>query len=475
MDLRDKGDIGARIVRLDGRAHPRAAGPDDEHVVLRFHCIGRYRIAQVSRRVTIAACFTRTSCSVAMVPRRKGVLRIDRHRLGPRVYVLGTRVHEWHLGALLLLGLALGGLFDRVDDNFVTVAGICAGVWLVAKDWRDLFPAHRDSAAWRLGLHVRVHPLKAVRRADPLPKVAAVTAGLAGLVNLASAVTPNIAWRNHLLLYVEPFETLKLTHAAAIPASMLLLVTSPYLWGRRKGLDLEAAAGSAGAAGVLWLGRHSFCVRHDPDTLRQALRRVPVLAASSLLLCALAVAIAAPDSAGLVTIVRATGDALLWQVGPLDFHDELGHLDEAIGVAGLITLTWCAYLLFRPLAAPRVLPGVELRRAARELVRRHGDDTLAYFKLRRDQHYLFSPDRRAFLGYRVEAGVLLVSGDPVGPGRALPSLLRELSRFAETRGLRIAALGVGERLLPLWRQLGLRSLYLGDEAVVDTRAFSLEG
>src|SRR6478735_9032227 len=495
MDLRDKGDIGARIVRLDGRAHPRAAGPDDEHVVLRFHCIGRYRIAQVSRRVTIAACFTRTSCSVAMVPRRKGVLRIDRHRLGPRVYVLGTRVHEWHLGAALLLGLAFGGLLDRVDDNFVTVAGICAGIWLVAKDWRDLFPAHRDSAAWRLGLHVRVHPLRAVRRADPLPKVAAVTAGLAGLVNLASAVTPNIAWRNHLLLHVEPFETLKLSHAAAIPASMLLLVTSPYLWGRRqgalrlalvlllgltvldllKGLDLEAAAGSAGAAGVLWLGRRSFCVRYDPDTLRQALRRVPFLAASSLLLCALAVGIAAPESAGLVTILRATGDALLWQVGPLDFHDELGHLDEAIGVAGLLALAWCAYLLFRPLAVPRVLPGVELRRAARELVRRHGTDTLAYFKLRRDQHYLFSPDRRAFLGYRVEAGVLLVSGDPVGSGEAIPSLLRELSLFAETRGLRIAALGAGESMRPLWEQLGLRSMYLGDEAVVETGSFSLEG
>lgn len=108
-------------------------------------------------------------------------------------------------------------------------------------------------------------------------------------MNLASAVTPNIAWRNHLPLHAEPFETLKLSHAAAIPASMLLLVTSPYLWRRRqgalrlalvlllgltvldllKGLDLEAAAGSAGAAGVLWLGRHSFCVRHAPDTLRQ--------------------------------------------------------------------------------------------------------------------------------------------------------------------------------------------------------------
>jgi lysyl-tRNA synthetase class 2 len=404
-------------------------------------------------------------------------------------------VHEWHLGVALLLGLAVGGLFDRVDDNFATAVAIAAGLWLVAKDWRDLFPAQRDSAAWRLGLHVRAHPLRAVHRADPLPQVAALTAGLAGLVNLASAATPNLAWRNHLLLQVEPFEALKLSHAAAIPASMLLLVTAPYLWRRRqgalrlalalllgltaldllKGLDVEAAAGSVGAAVVLWLGRHSFCVRHDPDTLRAALRRVPLLAAASLLLCGLAMWIAAPESAGFGTILRATGDALLWQVGPLDFHRELGHLDEAIGFAGLLTLVWCAYVLFRPLAVPRVLPGIEVRRAARDVVRRHGSDTLAYFKLRRDQHYLFSPDRQAFLGYRVEAGVLLVSGDPVGPEAAIPSLLRELSLFAETRGLRLAALGAGELVRPLWEQLGLRSMYLGDEAVVETGSFSLEG
>ena len=155
------------------------------------------------------------------------MLRIERHSLGPRVYVLGARIHEWHLGAGLLLGLAMGALFHRVGDGFGTGVAALAGVWLVLKDWHDLLPAHRDTTAWRLGLHVRFHPLRAVRRADPLPKLAALAAGLAGLVNLASAVTPNIAWRNHLLLHVEPFETLKLTHAAAVPASLLLLVTAP--------------------------------------------------------------------------------------------------------------------------------------------------------------------------------------------------------------------------------------------------------
>jgi lysyl-tRNA synthetase class 2 len=108
-------------------------------------------------------------------------------------------------------------------------------------------------------------------------------------------------------------------------------------------------------------------------------------------------------------------------------------------------------------------------------VRRHGSDTLAYFKLRRDKHYLFSSDRSAFVGYRIENRVLLVSGDPVGADAAMPALMRELSDFAERRALTVAALGVSERLRPLFAQLGLRSIYIGDEAIVDTGAFSLEG
>ena len=408
---------------------------------------------------------------------------------------MGARVHEWHVGVALLAALGALAAFDDLDRNLASTAAVLIGLWLVAKDWHDLVPSRRDTASWRLGVHIRAAPLARVHRAAPLPKLAAILAVLAGLVNLASAVTPGISARDHLLLQVAPFAALKLSHAAAVPASLLLFVTAPYLWRRRqgalrlalvlllglgvldlmKGLDVEEATSSFAVAGLLWLGRSSFCVQPDPVSLRAALRRVPVVAAASSLLCLLAVWLAAPESASLWAIVRETFDALLWQPGPITFRSELDLLDEAVGVAGILTLIGCAYLVFRPLAAPRAFPTGETRRAARDLVRRHGGDTLAYFKLRRDQHYLFSSDRRAFLGYRVEAGVLLVSGDPVGPDEALPELLRELGSFAEVRGLRIAALGVGERLRPLWGQLGLRSLYLGDEAIVDTASFSLEG
>ncbi len=114
------------------------------------------------------------------------------------------------------------------------------------------------------------------------------------------------------------------------------------------------------------------------------------------------------------------------------------------------------------------------RRAA-ALVRLHGQDTLSFFKLRPDKHYFFNSARTAFVGYRVEAGTLLLSGDPVGPPEALGDLLIEVRRFANSRGLKLAALGASEQLLPLFAEIGLRALYLGDEAVVDTNAFSLEG
>ena len=77
------------------------------------------------------------------------MLRIDRHRLGPRVYLLGARVHEWHLGAALLFVLAVGAAFDRVDPGLATAGAVLIGLWLVAKDWRDLVPSRRDTADWR--------------------------------------------------------------------------------------------------------------------------------------------------------------------------------------------------------------------------------------------------------------------------------------------------------------------------------------
>ena len=421
------------------------------------------------------------------------MITLERHQLGPRVRVLGRRVHEWQLGvAVAVLGSTLR-LTNVVDDAGAVLLGLAA-CWLVVKDWHDLFPSRRDTAAWRPLLHRRAAALRDVRRGDQLPGLAAAAAAITGIVNVCSALTPNVAWRGHLLLQVEPVTALPVFHALALPASAALIVTSFYLARRRrralhaalsflvllgffdllKGLDLEEALLSWLVAGLLWWGRDAFCVRHDPIRPRGAVWRVPAIAAGAYALTALAAFSAAPH-AGLEKIAREAGDLLLLGNGPVRFGDDLRWVPLAAGLLGVCALAAIAYVVFRPLAAPRSLPDADLRRAATALVRRHGSDTLSFFKLRRDARYLFSPDRRAFVGYRIENGVLLVSGDPVGPDDALPGLAREVCRFVEMHGLELGVLGASERMLVLWREAGLRTLYLGDEAIVDAHAFSLEG
>jgi len=115
------------------------------------------------------------------------------------------------------------------------------------------------------------------------------------------------------------------------------------------------------------------------------------------------------------------------------------------------------------------------RALAREVVAAWGADTLAPFALRADKSYFLSQDDRAFLAYRVVGGVAIVSGDPVGPADELGPLFDRFIGFARERGWRLAILGASESCLGLYRDRGLHALYHGDEAVLETESFSLEG
>src|SRR2546430_14128826 len=110
----------------------------------------------MSSPTTCTSCFASTSRNLSdeaqppFVLRRYSadrgsVLRIDRHRLGPRVYVLGARVHEWHLGAVLLLGLAAGAAFHHVGDGAGTGVARPARLRLPLQDRPHPPPPPRDT------------------------------------------------------------------------------------------------------------------------------------------------------------------------------------------------------------------------------------------------------------------------------------------------------------------------------------------
>jgi lysyl-tRNA synthetase, class II len=410
------------------------------------------------------------------------------------VFVLGVRVHEWHLGlafaAAYLAAVVLGPLHVRYSATLVLPA---AGLWLVAKDWRDIFRSSRDTASWQLGFHRPMPPLRPVGRFDSLPAVTAALALLAAVANASTAVFDGVL-RDDLLFQLRPLSSVPVFQTLAVPAAAGLALTSLYLYRRRRAawavavatfvaagvVELERrsygdALASFAAAGVLCWGRSAFPVRTERARLRAVTWRLPFVLATWYVGAFLVLWVAGPPDTSTRLVGENTGRLLLWQAGTIGYYDEARVIPPIVRAAGLLMLLVAAFVVFRRPAPDRRLPGPELRRAAASLVRAHGDDTLAFFKLREDTHYLFDATRRAFFAYRVEAGTMLISGDPVGPDDALPGLIRDGCALADRFGLKLGVVGASSRTLPLFADAGLRALYVGDEAIVDTGGFSLEG
>jgi lysyl-tRNA synthetase class 2 len=352
----------------------------------------------------------------------------------------------------------------------------------------------------RQGVHMLPFVLGALAprlrpRASRLPRIAGWLTAVVGAINVISALTPELPARLAVLAGLAPRGLVLAAHALVLPAGFALLVLAHFLARRRqralwlavailgavgalellKGLDIEEALVSWALAGLLVWGRAAFGVRHDDRSLATALRSSALAAALAVVAATVAVLAAshwASPSPSAGNVLRETLALLALGSGPLRFSDAFAWLPLAVGLLSAGALVTSAWALFRPLRVVHRPPPD----AVRALVRRYGDDTLSAFKLRGDVQTLVSADGRAFLSYRVEHGVLLVSGDPVGACDALPGLLRETCAYAAAHDLRIGAVGASEAFVSLARAAaGLHALYLGDEAIVATAGFSLEG
>ena len=103
------------------------------------------------------------------------------------------------------------------------------------------------------------------------------------------------------------------------------------------------------------------------------------------------------------------------------------------------------------------------------------NDSLGYFATRRDKAAVFAPNGRAAITYRVEVGVCLASGDPVGDPKSWPQAIEAWLRLCQEYGWAPGVMGASSAAAQAFREAGLNALQLGDEAILHPDGFRLSG
>src|ERR1700722_9425243 len=150
-------------------------------------------------------------------------------------------------------------------------------------------------------------------------------------------------------------------------------------------------------------------------------------------------------------------------------------LRTLFGLFGAMALMLAAVVLFQSQRAENALTG-EDESAIRGLLELYGkNDSLGYFSTRRDKAVVFADNARAAITYRVEVGVCLAGGDPIGDPRAWPQAIEAWLRLCQTYGWAPGVMGASLVGAEAFRAAGLNALQLGDEAILYPDRFRLSG
>ena len=386
-----------------------------------------------------------------------------------------------------------------MGERLVTADTVVKGRSKAAQVHAELAASWPGGASWPPAPEVAADHIR-VRR---IRRLAAVLLFVAGAVDLLSSVTTPLREHLHLIAQYLPVAVVQAAGAVtAIAGIGMIMLSRGILRGQRRSwlvavmllitslalhllhaADVVTLVLCAGVLALLIVQRDRFRAQTERATLVSAFVILAVGGVVATLGGFLAVEIAGRvhhhPLPGWPEVLLGSAERLVgvdWVVFPptIDRYASISLL-----AVGLSLIVVALYLLTRPVVDRRLSSGraaigrraAELR--ARDIVRRHGTGTLDYFALRDDKQWFFHRD--SLVAYAVIGGVCLVSPDPIGPFSERAHVWDSFRRYVDRHGWGLGVMGAGEEWLPTYQASGMRFLYIGDEAVVDPREFSLQG
>ncbi len=352
-------------------------------------------------------------------------------------------------------------------------------------------------AAWLGVRHVR----RAVRWRElgwaDLHAVVPFVVGLMGLLNLLSAIVPREPAAMQALEQWLPLEVTQRSRALMLLAGLALLQVTRNL-GRRKALawwvavvalgvsllthigrafDLHHSLVAALLLGYLVAFRRRFNARSDPASLRQGLLMAPVLAGAVWVfglvgLRDLQAQFLWADGNN-PAVEAARSGLLIVDPGVEPASDHAARFLGALQIAGWAARFYLLVLLLRPVALRRRQEASP--DALARLVREHGRGSLSAFAAQDDKHHLLVAGGEGLVAFAVRGSVAFAAGDPLCAPADLERAAAEWLEHCRQNGWTPCVYEAAAEGLPAYGRLGLRSLKMAEEALVDLASFSLAG
>ena len=332
----------------------------------------------------------------------------------------------------------------------------------------------------------------------PARRRAAFAVVVVGLVDIAQAASHGPLASTHWLRFDVSGSTSRFFRYVLLLAGMALLsVVRGLVRGKRTAWAVAVAASSASMVGhhlvkadtaglvlaggtvvVLLTGRSAFRARPDPALARRA----------ALWLLGGLIGAYVYGVGGLyvldshfrhpTTLVQALREStrLLFllpvaTIRPVSHHGTW-FVDSVRVVVAIVLIGGIAGLL-RPVAArARHLQDIDVMD---RILSAHATTALAYFHHLPDKHLMFSDDHRAFIGYKLVGSVAVSLGGPIGPSDARDSVARKFLERCELNGWLPAFHQATPADVDDLAAAGLKSLKIGEEAIIDLTTFSLTG
>ncbi len=146
---------------------------------------------------------------------------------------------------------------------------------------------------------------------------------------------------------------------------------------------------------------------------------------------------------------------------------------DSISAVGITSIAVGIYNLFRPIAyILRTRP--QERAEVKTIVEKFGRSDMDFFKTSSDKSYFFSAGHQSVIAYKTVGGIALALGDPVGPNAQLPQLIKDFLAFCNTLGWRPVFVSVSVELQQVYKNLELKRIKIGEEAIIDLDYFLTE-